>query len=415
MKEQVKQYSLKNGLSCCYRNMDPFVDFVTMALVVKAGSMMEEEGKKGTAHVLEHLLMSFWTFGLCKDIDFRTKAHTDFHDTIFYVQCPTHDDNLLSCIKILFDIASGKFLDEKYFCKAKNDVLREIKDEKDNNIIAKILLQKSFYSKCFTLGEEKDVKNMPYSDVLSFYNKFYSPENMSLEIVGDIGDVEKLHRNIEIIFGDITPFKVEYKYKKVYIPEYTGEVCYIDQKNQKNNSQEKNINIVVRYEKSNPISNDLYIKEEIIEKIAFTLLIEEIKNYFRMENMEIKYNIMELDASYIFYSIEIFGINSEDVLCEVNSFFDDYDISQSNIDMKICEVLKDFHSVERNNVEYYEKVGMHQLLLECIDNFTMQKPIISYDERCNLYEKVSEEIQVKEVIEFISKFVKSGKFFLIGR
>lgn len=247
MTDKIDIYNLQNGFTCCVRQCDYYPNFVTMALVVKAGSLCESVGQRGIAHVLEHLLMSFWTFDLYKDLKYRTKAYTDFNETIFYIKCPASETYLNKCIKILMCIAKGEFLNEKFFSRAKEDVLKEIKEESGKRTIANVLLKDSGYDHYYALGNKDDILQMGYRDAISFFERFYSAKIMSLVVVGDLADIAKLKQYIRKLFVDVQSFSVQIARKKMFIPEYKNRIEYIQTVKDDINSSE--INIVLKISK----------------------------------------------------------------------------------------------------------------------------------------------------------------------
>lgn len=196
-----------------------------MALTVKVGSAVESEGKKGVAHLLEHLLMSFLTFDLYDDVKYRAKAYTNFNETIFYIKCPADELNLIKTLKIIFEIAQGKFVAEKYFQRAKTDVLNEIREVQKKQTIISILLKQSGYSECLALGNEDDVLKLEYKDAKVFFEQYYSANIMSLAIVGDVPASIKTY--VKALFTNLRSFPNTFVRKKYFIPDYKNKIEYI--------------------------------------------------------------------------------------------------------------------------------------------------------------------------------------------
>lgn len=419
MEEKIDAFSLENGFNCCFRQLDYYQNFVTMALAVRVGSTSERVGQRGIAHLLEHLSMSFWTFDLCKGIKYRTKAYTDFNETIFYIKCPADEINLRKCIKIVLNIAQGKFLDEKYFYRAQKDVLEEIGEEKKKQSIADILLKDSDYAKFYAVGKEEDVARMKYSDVVNFFERFYSANIMSLSIVGDIQRLEELKEYMKDLFSHVKCFPVKIDRKRLYIPEYKNKIDYVSLP--KENEAHSEINMILKVCKGIIVSKKEAVKAEIIEKIALDIILAQLEDFLKEKGWEasVEYEYKDLDIFYMFYIIRIKTGNLdrkcvEKVVSSIKTFLSSQYIIKCCSDKEVYARLEEFYKIDFDSDLYYSSVGMHQILLECIDMYIMEKPILTYKEKCMLYEKIAKEVRKEEIYSFIKLLVMSDRSFVIN-
>lgn len=412
MKEKIDIIKLKNGFNCCFREICFYQKFVTMALTVKVGSVLEHNGEKGIAHLLEHLLMSFLTFDLYHDVRYRAKAYTDFNETIFYIKCPADINNFKEILKIVYEIAKGKFIDEKYFQRAKTDVLNEIRGEQKNQSMVNALLNKSEYLSHLALGNEEDVMKMTYEDVKEFFEQNYFTNIMSLSIVGDVS-VDMKKYVIDLFTNLDNGLRIRNR-KTFLIPDYKDEVEYIDI-SEKGNSE---LSVIIKVRKAIFESKENIAKIEIIEKVALDLLITELEKYLKQKELDIKYEYKELDAFYIFYIIKIKKEKldknkSRELIDEIIYFLNN--LSRQDIDdTMICELLEQFYEIEYDEELYYQETGIHQQLLECIDYFIAGNPVMTYEERYMLYKKISKEIKTEEVYKFLESIKMEGKMFIVN-
>lgn len=419
MTDKIDVLNLENGLSCCFRQCDYYQNFVTMALVVKVGSMCETIKQRGVAHLLEHLLMSFWTFDLYKDIKYRTKAYTDFNETIFYIKCPVSEQNLKGCIQILQYIAQGKFLNKKFFTRAQEDVLREIREEKGKQSITNILLKESEYDDFYALGDEDAVLQMGYGDVMSFFERYYSASIMSLVIMGDIVHMQELKEYIRKLFLNVQSFPMQMTRKKVFIPDYKNRIQYIQStKDDINNSE---INLIFKINKDTFITKEEIVRNEIIENIAFEIIISEFKTFLNRMKLEIniEFERKELSVFYMFYSVKIktepFSSNYvERMVCDIKTYIDMQLNKKEYNDKKIAQLINEYSEIEYDSDLYYRVMGMHQMLLECIDMYTLEKPVITYEEKCLLYTQVSKKIKTRDIYNFIKLLLGGDRIFIIN-
>lgn len=415
MSDQIKKVHLSNGLNCCYRKMDYFPNYITMALVVKGGSMLERKGEKGLAHLLEHWLMSFWTFNLFDNINYTVEAHTDFNETIFYIKGPTEENNIYFFIAILNCVANGTFLDKKFFDRAKSDVLKEIAIDKGRREAAQILLKDSLYYDHFALGNKEDVENLQYTQVRSFFDKYYVINNMALEIVGDIPDLNLLHGYVKKTFKSMLSYNVGIRKNDVNIPDYKGQVFYATMFEKQD--YKGKIEVYIKNINDKIDGLDGYIKKEIIEKITLCILAEELNKYLGRKNFVVEYSLLDLDKKYMFYCIKILIIKKcsipiENLLANIKKILDDYD-SISKVAKQVVGKLDLCDEINKNAKEYYKSIGMYQLLLECIDDFLFDRPIITYMKRCELYESIFANLRLKDVLTRIKEIIQQDRAYIL--
>lgn len=187
-------------------------------MIVKVGSLNENENERGLAHFLEH--MAFRGSKHFKDYEFvrylesigakfgpDINAFTTFDTTEYTVDFPITNETVLS--KILLngsDIIEHLTLDEKLFDIERGVILSEARSgksaqqRKDERII-NFLLKRSKYFDRLPIGVEEVIQTAPVSRLEKFYRKWYRTDNVGLVIV-----------------GDFDPSRVEELIKKYYSP-----------------------------------------------------------------------------------------------------------------------------------------------------------------------------------------------------
>lgn len=407
--ETILKRNLNNGLTYYIRNIDYFKKFITMALTVKIGSMYEN--KSGLAHLLEHMHMNFHKFSIYSNVRYRTEAYTNFFETTFYIKCFNDWESINSCLEILCNIAKGSFLNELYFIKTKNDVLLEIsnyeKYSNNKNKLFSLLLANSQYINCMAIGKSEYVSSLLYNDVLQFYNIFYSADLMSIAVVGDIDNTNKVENKIKDIFGGIASKKIPDTFFNNEIPKYNNIKTH---EIEVNNVKESNLEVYFKVKKS-----DINVKSldmEIIETILFEAIEIKLKDFLKKFNINISTIICEritLDSFHMFYVIRINFEDPRSIIIKnivnlinvflkyVTYFIDDFLISnirkKLNVDM------------EKSKYNYYDFFGMHYLLLECIEDFVINKPVYVYSEKYNLLKKGIEALPVDNIYAYLDYWI----------
>lgn len=169
---------------------------VTIDTWVKTGSINENDKNSGVAHFLEH--MFFKGTENCPSGKFDkileskgaiNNAATSKDFTHFYITIPSKDFNL--AFKLHSDMILNPMIPRKELEKERKVVLEEISKGLDNpfNKLYKNM-NNSFYKihpyKREVIGNSKVIETITREEMLDFYNKWYTPENLITIIVGDI-------------------------------------------------------------------------------------------------------------------------------------------------------------------------------------------------------------------------------------
>jgi zinc protease len=211
--------TLANGLRYYVRaNAEPKAR-AELRLVVRAGSVLEDEDQRGLAHLLEHMafngtehfkrnaLVSYlervgMRFG--PDIN----ASTGFDETIYMLQIPTDRAAVVdTAMQILEDWARSVTLDSAEIAKERGVVTEEwrlgrgaqarIQDEQ-----FPVLLGGSRYAARLPIGDTAIIAHAPPAAVQRFYHDWYRPDLMAVVAVGDF-DAATVERKIRQTFADV--------------------------------------------------------------------------------------------------------------------------------------------------------------------------------------------------------------------
>lgn len=204
---------------------------ISLRLVVKAGSAMEEDDQKGVAHFVEHMAFNGTeNFAKSEIIDFFEKngmnfgadlnAYTNFEHTVYMLEIPSDNPELLeTAILILKDWASAITFEEEEIEKERGVVTEEwrLRQTLQGRISEKqcdILLKDSVFAERLPIGDMNVIKTVSRQRIVDFYEKWYRPEYMSVIVVGDADPqtVEKAIKN--------TMNKIPKSMEKNELPEY---------------------------------------------------------------------------------------------------------------------------------------------------------------------------------------------------
>jgi zinc protease len=208
---EITKGQLSNGMTFYIRENSRPDDKVELRLVVKAGSILEDDDQQGLAHFTEHMafngskhfkkneLVSFLqSIGVEFGADLN--AQTGFDETIYILPVPTDKpDNLEKAFQALEDWAAGVTFEGKEIDKERGIVLEESRtgkgaDDRMNKVIYPRLFEGSKYAERLPIGKDEILRSFKHDAVKRFYKDWYRPDLMAVIVVGDIkvADAEAL-------------------------------------------------------------------------------------------------------------------------------------------------------------------------------------------------------------------------------
>jgi zinc protease len=209
--EGISEYKLPNGLSFLLFP-DPSQSTVTVNLTIKVGSRHEGRGETGMAHLLEHMLFKGTpTFpdakGILQDKGAFFNATTWYDRTNYFETMPSTDENLKFGLQFEADRMMNAWIRQSDL-DSEMTVVRnefEIGENDPISVLHDQMLSASYrwhnYGKS-TIGNRSDIERVPVSNLKTFYQKYYQPDNAVLIVAGKF-DHEKALAYIEEYFGKI--------------------------------------------------------------------------------------------------------------------------------------------------------------------------------------------------------------------
>ena len=209
--EGVESFVLDNGLTVIL-DENSSSPVVAINVWVKTGSACEVDGEYGLAHVHEHMLFKGTkkrqVGEIAKTIEAGggdINAFTSFDETVYFVVSASRFAE--TALDILADAMQNSTFDPAELEKELEVVQEEIRRGEDTP--SRVLSQKLFataYDKHSymrpIIGTQESVDSFTREKIIDFYNKWYSPNNMVLVIVGDFNKKEILPA-IEKTFGKL--------------------------------------------------------------------------------------------------------------------------------------------------------------------------------------------------------------------
>jgi zinc protease len=216
---QVKVGTLPNGLTYYIQRNGKPANKLELRLVVKAGSVLEDDDQQGLAHMVEHLAFNGTTnfkgqelvsylqsIGLKIGADLN--AYTSQEETVYMLPVPTdRKENVDTAFTVLADWAGGIALSAQAIDKERGIVLEEARAHKGvQQRVQQALLPKvmngSRYALRIPIGKEDVIRTASPDTVRRFYQDWYRPDLMAVIVVGDI-DPEDAERRIKARFAGL--------------------------------------------------------------------------------------------------------------------------------------------------------------------------------------------------------------------
>ncbi|UCH12195.1 MAG: insulinase family protein [Candidatus Omnitrophota bacterium] len=191
-----ERFLLDNGLNVILKR-DSRTPTVAVTLLVNAGSATEGTYTgSGTTHFIEHMMFKGTTSytavqleNKLKSLGAETGAFTSYDYTCFKVQAPAA--SLGEILHIITDMVENPAFLKEEFQHEKEVILREIDmgDDDPEKYLYKLFQQTAYIQHPYknpVIGYKEVFKRLELSDLTSYYNEFYIPNNMILSIAGDI-------------------------------------------------------------------------------------------------------------------------------------------------------------------------------------------------------------------------------------
>ena len=213
---------LENGLRYFIRENSEPANRAEFSLVVKVGSVLEDEDQFGLAHFLEHMafngsenfekqeLVEFMeSIGMQLGADLN--AGTGFDETRYMLQIPTDSPEVIATtFQILEDWAHGLTLDPGENDQERGIVIEEWRMRRGAGARIQdqqlpVILKGSRYAERLPIGTVESIQTFEHEALRRFYQDWYRPDLMGVIAVGDFDRTEVEALLIEHFAGISAP------------------------------------------------------------------------------------------------------------------------------------------------------------------------------------------------------------------
>ncbi len=409
-----KSFELKNGMKVIVVE-NKRAPVVSQMIWYNFGSGVEENGKSGLAHFMEHLMFkgtkkfpdSYYSNFISK-IGGSENAFTSYDYTAYYQIFPKYE--LEKIMKMEADRMVNLTLTKENVEIEKKVILEERFQRVESDPSAKldesmrsILFPNHYYGRPI-IGWRHEIENLTFQDVLKFYKKHYIPNNAVLVLSGDV-DFEKVKKISKKYFGRHKKGKVSFGVKTIDPLMETFVNVEMKHSTVKQKIWKKFYR-VDSYKKSIKKGLALDIGLKIISSGSSSLLYESLVNKKKMFSAVGGYyqGLTKGEGNVYFYAIP----NEEISLSEVNDI----------IDEEIKIILEKGISEKRFKIEkkkyifdsIYARDGVLNPAQAIGESITIGFTLEDIE---NLNKKI-DEVTIFDVMDELQKFQKN-KNFIIGR
>lgn len=392
---QAQMYKLDNGQTVVVQEVknNPIVTIDTW---IKTGSIDEEDSNNGVAHFLEHLFFKGTKTHEPGEFDkiletkgAITNAATSKDFTHYYITIPSKDFDL--AMDLHGDMILHPLIPRKEMEKERKVVLEEI--SKDLNSPTKIM-QDNLNSMLYTthpykrkvIGRSDVIETITRDQVLSFYNKNYSPSNMVTVIIGDVDANHAIEKTKEA-------FNAEYKKQTKTI--YTKEAPLTKQQKKVEYLDTESGYMVIGF-RGTPIDD----KDSYALDVLATILGDgrsSVLNQVLKEKKRIAFSVDAGNSTFRDDGIFYISANYEPTKCKIvqDTIFNEIEKIQKN------GVTDDQLKLAKNIIErstYYSRESITNIATEIGYTMALTNNIKFYDTYLDNIKNVSKE-DVKKVAE----------------
>jgi len=195
--------TLANGLRYYIRPNGRPARRAELRLVVRAGSVLEDDDQKGLAHFVEHMefegtqrfpgsSISEFLASLGLSIGPDANAQTGYNDTQYTLRVPTDVPGVLDrSMQVLEDWAHAATFPQSGIDRERGIVLSEWRmnlgaSERTGEAIRRVQLDGSRYAVRPVIGDPDIISNASREALTRFYRDWYRPDLMAVIVVGDV-------------------------------------------------------------------------------------------------------------------------------------------------------------------------------------------------------------------------------------
>ncbi|MGQ8338481.1 M16 family metallopeptidase [Sunxiuqinia sp. A32] len=233
---KVSKGVLENGMTYYVRSNSTPKNRADLFLVVRAGSVDEDENQLGLAHFAEHMAFNGtknfpkhelinYLESIGMEFGPEINAYTSFDETIYMIKVPLDEEGFVDKgLQVLYDWACQVTDSDEEIEKERGVVHEEWRGGRDANerMMQKwlpVFLHESKYAERLPIGKMEVVDNFKPEVLRKFRNDWYRPDLEAIVVVGDFDQTEMVER-VKNAFSKIPAVQNPREKKYFDIPDH---------------------------------------------------------------------------------------------------------------------------------------------------------------------------------------------------
>lgn len=241
---KVSKGVLANGMTYYVRSNENPKNRAELFLVVKAGSIDEDDDQQGLAHFCEHmsfngtknfpkheLINYFESIGM--EFGPEINAYTSFDETVYMLKVPLDSSKFMEKgLQVLYDWASQNTDSDEEINNERGVIHEEWRMGKDANERMQqkwlpVFLHNSKYAERLPIGKMEIIDNCPPEALRRFRKDWYRPDLQAVIVVGDFNQ-EEMVKTVKEKFSTIPAAKNPREKKYFEIPDHKETLVSIN-------------------------------------------------------------------------------------------------------------------------------------------------------------------------------------------
>jgi len=429
----VKTGRLSNGLTYYIRENKRPEKKVELRLVLKVGSIVEDENQLGLAHMAEHMafngtkhykkndIVSFLQdigVGFGSDLN----AYTGFDETVYILPIPTDKPgNLEKGFQVLEDWAHLVTYNDDDINNERAVILEESRMGKDaeERMFKKVypeLFEGSKYADRLPIGSDSIIRNFSPPLIRKFYDEWYRPDLMAVIVVGDISSATAMSL-INKHFSGLKNPPSERKREYATVPPFAAEKAMVVTDKE---ATSYNFSLNYPHYTVDPVSTVDDYRDMLIKSLYSGMMNNRFRETSQKENAPFVYAYAGFESYAKGY--ESFNISASsgtnDIMKSVDAVAEEiervkrYGFTKAELDRSRKNMLSSYERSWNNR----DKNESQNYAEEYVGNFTDQEPAPGIQKEFEYVKQLLPGITIEEVNHLTDSYknVKNRFAYITG-
>lgn len=424
----VKTGTLNNGLTYYIKHNAKPKNRAELRLVLKAGSILEDEDQLGLAHFVEHMAFNGTkSFKKNELIDYLQSlgvefgadlnAHTSFDETVYKLSVPTDQKTFNTGLQVLRDWADGITFEDEEIDNERGIVAEELRARQGAGMrmyykSIPLITNNSRYAQRSPIGTLDVIMNSDYDALKRFYRDWYRPDLMALVLVGDF-DVLETEKKVKTLFNSLQPLKNPRERVYYKIPEHKDPVVAVITDKEATGAR---VSLYIKKEESQVKTLQDY-RQVLLNRLYTGMLRQRLSDVelqpnapFLATTVGIGNFLGNMDSYYLRANLK-----EEKITEGIEALFTESERAKKH--GFTTPELERYKQLLLNNADLRQKetgkIGTKYYIEQYIDHFTDRKPIPSDAFVYQFYKEVFPSITVDEVNSISEKWVRDDNMAIV--